>query len=195
MMPISLAQHQGNGWSFWVETPAHRAGGRRLMMVADLHLPRAVHVSGHRAGCGARHKASTRDRRLRVCLQQPVIRMYDDWRALAATKDVQIADPAAQLPDADAAVRMFGDAGFTDIEVNSLGTAASVRDAFALRMPVGYQAPVDSAAPASRGRRSMCTVAMLEHPRAWRRWSVADTTRHVLMPRSGRVFSPMMHVP
>ena len=60
-------------------------------------------------------------------VQQPVIRMYDDWRALAATKGVRVADPAAQLPDADAAVRMFGEAGFEDIQVSRSWTAASVR--------------------------------------------------------------------
>lgn len=45
--------------------------------------------------------------------------MFDDWRALAATKGLYIADPAAQLPDPDAAVRMLGEAGFKDIEVSA----------------------------------------------------------------------------
>jgi len=54
-----------------------------------------------------------------LAAQQPVIRMYDDWRALAAAKGVHVADPAAQLPDADAAVRMFGEAGFENIQVST----------------------------------------------------------------------------
>ena len=45
--------------------------------------------------------------------------MFDNWRELAATKGLHLADPAAQLPDADAAVRIFTEAGFKDIQVSS----------------------------------------------------------------------------
>ena len=51
--------------------------------------------------------------------QQPAVRMFDDWRALAATKGLFIDDPAAQLPDASAAARLFTEAGFKDIEVSA----------------------------------------------------------------------------
>ena len=50
-------------------------------------------------------------------LQQPSVKMFDHWRALAATKGLSIADPASQLPDAEAALVLFREAGFKDVQV------------------------------------------------------------------------------
>ena len=46
--------------------------------------------------------------------------MFDAWRALTATKGLLIADPAAQLPDAAAALRLFGEAGFEDVQASTI---------------------------------------------------------------------------